>query len=292
MARNPRQRQMALARKTAHRKAIVAAKKKQNAALAVNPMMQDIALALRQGQDFYCGASSSVFSLGIGPVYFSRFLPDGLVVVAIVLIDIYCLGVKDLQTRVLSHENYESLLARLLPPTTGSLEVLPPGHGKKLVLGAVAYANALGFPPKAGFAHIKLLLDSIPDDPSAPDYTYGKDGKPFYVRGPSESLLRSKTIVHKLNAKLGSGNFEYILASGAQSEFDDVDDSIWDEEYDDEDDTEDAEDGDDVVITGNAVADRIENGRLITTIDTATVTVSTADTEKTPASAAEDHGKT
>jgi len=41
---------------------------------------------------------------------------------------------------------------------------------------------------------------------------YGSDGKPFYIRGPKESVSQAKRIVDQLQRKCGEGNFEYLIA--------------------------------------------------------------------------------
>jgi hypothetical protein len=50
-------------------------------------------------------------------------------------------------------------------------------------------------------------------------YTFGKDGKPFYISGPNENQNQSKKIVEKLFRNCGEGNFDYIVSAFDESKF-------------------------------------------------------------------------
>jgi len=58
---------------------------------------------------------------------------------------------------------------------------------KKLVLGAAAYAESLGFSPHEDYAAALMVLEGIDAWDCEAEYRFGRNGKPFYVRGANES---------------------------------------------------------------------------------------------------------
>jgi hypothetical protein len=45
-------------------------------------------------------------------------------------------------------------------------------------------------------------------------YVYGKEGKPYYMRGPHESMNDAKNIIEKLGKKCGELGFDYVVMIG------------------------------------------------------------------------------
>ena len=45
-------------------------------------------------------------------------------------------------------------------------------------------------------------------------YTFGKDGKPFYINGPNETSVQSQQIINQLSKKCGEGNFDFMMDVG------------------------------------------------------------------------------
>lgn len=148
--------------------------------------------------------AKDLFKLGMGMVGLARTLPDGDVAVATFLVDVYCLGVKDAFYRVLSPEDLAQLARQF------NLEKAHPGCVRKLVEGAVAYASDLGLPPHADYARAAQLFGSIEAAACPVRYSYGKDGKPFYIPGPNTSPAQSRRIVNALTRRHGEQGFHYL----------------------------------------------------------------------------------
>ena len=74
------------------------------------------------------------------------------------------------------------------------MEPIAPGCLAKIIKGAVAYAQSLGFPPHANFGPASMLLGGIDPSTCPEQFTFGRKGKPMYIRGPSESLARAQEI--------------------------------------------------------------------------------------------------
>ena len=49
---------------------------------------------------------------------------------------------------------------------------------------------------------------------------FGKDDKPFYIQGPSDSPARVERILRALEARCGEGGYHYIIAGGNFEPFD------------------------------------------------------------------------
>ena len=161
--------------------------------------------------------SGSLFREGIGDVVVSRELEGGLLAVAVVLLDVFCLGVKDAFLRIMTPIALDALIARARE--VQPLEDAATEYARKLVDGAIAYARALDLEPHRDFADASVLLEGI--DPAACDavFTYGKDGKPFYVNGPSHNEQKARSIVAHLAARLGPDGFHYLVSLDGAPQF-------------------------------------------------------------------------
>jgi hypothetical protein len=79
------------------------------------------------------------------------------------------------------------------------------------VEGAVHYAKELGFSPHRDYKDAKEIFGDVDSSECSVEYTYGMNGKPYYVRGPNESIPQAKRIVDQLKKRCGPGNYEYTI---------------------------------------------------------------------------------
>ncbi|MBT8421041.1 MAG: hypothetical protein KJO08_09295 [Gammaproteobacteria bacterium] len=160
-----------------------------------------------------CLVPKGLFELGIGNVIVTRRTPDDAIAVSAFLVDVQCLGVKDALFRVMSEYEYESdLKARLIAREPDEwLDNVDVACVKKLIDGAIGYAGDLGFTPHRDYQKAKGIFDDVDADACPVAYVYGKDGKPFYMRGPNESIARAKAIVDQLKRKCGEDNYDGII---------------------------------------------------------------------------------
>lgn len=203
MPTDPRKRQKKLERKAASRK-----EKKH---LIVRESSVSLATRFSLAASFpvlHSCISDSSWDMGIGQAYLTRLLPDGQVVVAIFLVDRYCLGVKSSIAEIVPRATYDR---RYAPGRGGKVTNYPPAAVRKYVEGAVAYAHDLGFAPDEDYAVARLVFGDIDSSTSPETFEYGKDGKPFYVSGPNESFQRSREIVATLARKTGPGGSDYVV---------------------------------------------------------------------------------
>jgi hypothetical protein len=122
------------------------------------------------------------------------------------LVDVYCLGVKNVfGPRVMSAGECADFTRQFFgafdePPIAAPLDL-----AQHLVLGAVDFARSLGVEPVADFEGVKGHLGPW-DAPSA--IGFGLDGKPYYVEGPYDD---TNQILRQLERSAGRDNFTYLV---------------------------------------------------------------------------------
>ena len=208
MALDEKRRQKKLARKSVKRKAQRADKQIKSSASSSRSPAQAARFPVHA-----CLAPKNLFELGIGNVVLSRSLPSGDLAVAMFLLDVYCLGVKNAFYLVSSPEDYALNMSGYGEDV--SYERVHPSCLRKLVEGAVDYARELGFAPHPDYARAVKLFGDIEAAPCPERYTYGKDGKPLYVSGPHETPAQSRKILDTLTRRLGPGGFHFMTAVGS-----------------------------------------------------------------------------
>jgi hypothetical protein len=155
-----------------------------------------------------------LFEQGIGWVIVARFKQAGQRVEAgIFLVDLGCLGVKwaayescdrqDYLERIRGH--YESEFAMV------SVE---PVCARKLVEEAADYARRLGFAPHPDGKKAARVFGGLNPGECGQRFVFGREGKPFYCRGPRETEAQARRIVWQLEQRCGPGNFHYLAALG------------------------------------------------------------------------------
>ncbi len=204
MASNPKNRQKKLAKKKKKRSL---KKKILNAA----KNLSSNGASYSQYPVYECLAPGSLFETGLGAVAFTRALPNGGIAVSLFLVDVYCLGVKNAMFQVMSKFDYQDRIKNGLLENDDDLEKIHPACARKIITGAVHYAKNLGLSPHPDYRKAIGLFSGIDSTACPEKYEYGKDGKPFYVQGPHETIAQSRKIVNKLIEKCGKGNFEYMI---------------------------------------------------------------------------------
>lgn len=126
------------------------------------------------------------------------------------LVDVHCLGVKNVvEPEVIGAGALLAYLRRYYsafdqPPLSIELD-----QARTIVYGAVEYARSLGFPPAPGFAATAPYLGPVRGGEPAIDF--GREGKPFYVSGPHDD---AREIVRTLERSCGPDGSHYTVAMG------------------------------------------------------------------------------
>jgi len=205
---NAAQRQRKLAAKVARRTAVLAEKKKQEA--TAGSLAGRVRVASR-GEVVHCLVPSTLFEDGLGHVAVARALPSGLLGCAFFLLDVHCLGVKDVVYAEMGEDKFQDRLA--VVGTTQPLAQVDPAFARKLIRGAAAYAAALGLAAARDTPVIETIFGDVDANACAETFVFGKDGKPFYAPGPYDTPARIRVVTKTLEAKCGPGGWDYLLVA-------------------------------------------------------------------------------
>ena len=146
---------------------------------------------------------------GIGTVVVTRKTPGNQILMAVFLIDVFCLGIKDAHCMLLTENEYRFRLKQI--ETHQNLSEIHPACAKKLVENAKIYAESLGFAPRGDYGFAKRIFGGIHEKQCPRSFTFGRDGKPMYVAGPNDDTLFRKNVMNILAARLGKNGFHYLM---------------------------------------------------------------------------------
>lgn len=163
--------------------------------------------ALRDAPVHEVMIGKSIAEQGMGHVVVSRKLDAGLLAVGVFLVDGCCMGVKDSFFQIMESSDYSAMQEQFTEPVVKKATV---AHARKLVDGAVAYARDLGFEPGGKFSDAYVLLEAVDPEEYTKDFTFGRDGKPFFMPGPGDTPAKCRQILKKLEAKCGPDGYEHI----------------------------------------------------------------------------------
>ena len=137
-------------------------------------------------------------SHGLGHLLFARNMPGGQMACASFLVDVFCLGVKDATWMILAPGEFDAMRRKV--DDMARLEDVTPEYFAKLVYRAADYGQSLGFPPHRDFRHAQMLLAGIDPSQCPDEFEFGQGGRPFYIRGPSESTGDAQIIATRVQA--------------------------------------------------------------------------------------------
>lgn len=221
MAISAQQRQKKLAKKKQKRKSV---------GRAATPSMKK-AKGYANYPIHECFIPTDLFTSGLGELVVTRRTPSGIIAVSAFVIDVFCLGVKDAMFLLIPEDKYENeYKERMSFHGQREFEKLHQSYAKKLLDGLVEYAKGLGFSPHPDYLNAKDLLIGIDASVCSEKYSYGKDGKPFYMNGPYESESDMMKIINTLTKHCGADGFNTLVRIG---DFDDEDE--YDDEYEEDD---------------------------------------------------------
>ena len=162
---------------------------------------------------YECLVPEELFEIGLGNVIVARKAPYGKIALSPFVVDVFCLGVKNAFFNVSDEDDYEEdIKVRLIESHSGQGFVnIHPSCARKLIEGAVAYAEELGFRPHSDYRNAKGIFGDIDPGACPENYIYGKGGKPFYLRGPNESPSMTKRIINQLHKKCGKDGYHYMV---------------------------------------------------------------------------------
>jgi hypothetical protein len=223
----------------ARKKQRIAAKKKRQHKAQVGARGFDgiSRRAIREAPIHEVYVSSAIFDSGTGHVVVSRAISPIQLAVGVFMLDAFCLGVKDSFFRILDAFEYREMRDGMRG-IEGEDAAASPEYARKLIDDAVAYAEALGFKPGGDFKDTYRVLESIDSNSCDEAFTFGHNGKPFYISGPYDSPRKNERIAKMLEARLGKDGYN-ILVSNLWDNDHESGDVDWEEEWDEDEDWDD-----------------------------------------------------
>ncbi|MBF0568842.1 MAG: hypothetical protein HQK95_08255 [Nitrospirae bacterium] len=201
MALSEKQRQKKLAKKTAKRKERLLDKKSTGELGAkINQS------SLMSSPIHECLISETLFDMGMGHVIISRRVSGDRIGFCMFLLDVYCLGVKNAFASTVTMAEYER---KIVHSGINQFVDIQCACAVKLVEDAVAYAKGLGFSPQKDYGGAKKIFGDINPKDCSTEYTFGKDGKPYFITGPHDTLATCKKIMDTLTKSCGSDGFHF-----------------------------------------------------------------------------------
>ena len=149
---------------------------------------------------------------GVTDVVVTRTDDAGWLQAGIFLVDLYCLGVKDAFVAEMPAIDWPEAMERIIPAQDRI--ALHPACARKLVEGAVAYTEALGFAPHRDYKKTRRVFGSVNSRDCPETFTYGKDGKPFFVAGPNDDEDRIDRVLVADNVFSDTDSGAVELADG------------------------------------------------------------------------------
>ncbi len=165
--------------------------------------------------------SEGLLDNGLGFVVVTRYKADGRCEAGYFLLDLYCLGVKNAGYARFSSE--DEMRNRLIENFMADHKLIPmtPPAARKLVEGAAAYARRLGIGPHPDYKKACRVLGGIASDECSETFTYGCNGKPFYMPGPNDSPRKVDKILRSLKNSCGEDGFECTIGEEWMDAWDD-----------------------------------------------------------------------
>jgi hypothetical protein len=170
----------------------------------------DLSAAQQWAADDDTAATAHEGTSGFAQVLLARQERASKVTVCGFLVDVHCLGVKNVTGPVTMgvgsldayRRSYYQAFER--PPLSIGVD-----QAQRIVHGAVRYARALGFEPAPDFQAAATYLGEPGEE--VPVIGFGRQGLPFYVNGPYDD---TRKILSTLERTRGQGNYHYLLQSG------------------------------------------------------------------------------
>ncbi|MGO8917267.1 MAG: DUF1841 family protein [Stellaceae bacterium] len=146
------------------------------------------------------------------------------------LLDVFCLGVKDVIFRHVEASELDEIVEVMA--AGAPLAEVEPAYARKLLRDLVAYARSIGFQPPREYRTAELLFGDVSADACDSRFDFGRDGRPLYVPGPSETPAQVRQRLEQLRRSVGEQGFDFSEDAGDE-EVDDESDPAFAEEDDD-----------------------------------------------------------
>jgi hypothetical protein len=196
------------ARKAQRRKQVVAQKRRAEVLEASLPAR---VLRAARAPVRHCFLTESVFDIGMGTLVLARGATPHHVALGSFLIDVFCLGIKDVMFESVESEVFEMYMDAT---DAGSPMVsVDPSYARKLLRDLAAWSQSIGFAPHRDFAAVERVFGDVSADASDAVFRFGRDGKPVYIPGPNDTAPLIQRRIQQLQKYLGDDGFGFETAA-------------------------------------------------------------------------------
>jgi hypothetical protein len=196
------------ARKAQRRKQVVAQKRRAEVLEASLPVR---VLRAADAPIQHCFLTESLFEIGMGTLVLARGATPHHIAVSSFLIDVFCLGIKDVMFESFEREDFEMYMEAT---DAGSPMVsVDPTFARKLLRDLAAWSQSIGFAPHRDFATVERVFGDVSADSSDAGFRFGRDGKPFYIPGPNDTAPLIRRRIEQLRKYLGDDGFDFEIAA-------------------------------------------------------------------------------
>ena len=136
-----------------------------------------------------------------------RGTPSGGLTMANFLLDVFCLGVKDVFFRQIEASELEEIVDAT--EIDAPLVDVEPAYARKLLRDLVRYAQTLGLEPPREYKAAERLFGDVSADASDARFEFGCEGRPLYLRGPSETPAQVRQRLEQLRRTVGEDGFDF-----------------------------------------------------------------------------------
>ncbi len=191
------------ARKAQRRKQVVAQKRRAEMLEASLPAR---VLRAAHAPVQHCFLTESVFDIGMGTLVLARGATRHHVALSSFLIDVFCLGIKDVMFESVESEVFEMYLDAT---DAGSPMIsVDPSYARKLLRELAVWSQSIGFAPHRDFVEVERIFGDVSADASDAVFRFGRDGKPVYIPGPTDTAPLIRRRIEQLQKSLGDDGFE------------------------------------------------------------------------------------
>jgi len=155
----------------------------------------------------HCLLTESLFESGLGTLVLARGRTPHYVALSTFLIDTFCLGIKDVMFRPVEAEEFATYVE--IMGAAAPLVPVEPGYARRLLRELAAWAQSIGFPPHRDFTVVERTFGTVDAGACDVAFRFGRDGKPFYVPGPTESPSLIRRRLKQLQKGLGEDGFDF-----------------------------------------------------------------------------------
>jgi hypothetical protein len=156
-----------------------------------------------------CLVQEHLFENGMGVLVLARGLSPTRVTIASFLLDVYCLGIKNVIFRTLEASELAYFITKM--EATSPFVAMEPCDARKLLRDLALWAQSMGIAPHQDFAAAERLFGDVRWETSAATFQFGRDGKPLYVAGPDDNPVQIRRRLDDLRDRFGDDGFHYIV---------------------------------------------------------------------------------